>query len=295
VSIVSYFAVPLELMERHPSRATAKFIEIFERFVDAPRTERERLAAWMTHPENRGFARTAVNRMWALLFGRALVSPVDRIPLEGPWPPGMETLAQDFVANGCDLQRLIRIVAATEVFRRESLAPAEGEGDGSKTAVAKTWASFPITRLRPEQVARSISQSASLGTIDGTSDILLRIQQFGQTNSFVKRYGDQGENEFDPVSTTVPQRLLLMNGNLVSERSRENPFLNASTRIGMLAASDAAAVEAAYLAILTRPPTPAEAEHFAAVLQGSRNKERSHRMEDLYWSLFNSTEFSWNH
>jgi len=53
VSIVSYFAVPLDLMERHPSRATAKFIEIFERFVDAPRTERERLAAWgvMLPPE----------------------------------------------------------------------------------------------------------------------------------------------------------------------------------------------------------------------------------------------------
>ena len=46
VSIVSYFAVPLDLMERHPSRATAKFLEMFERFVDAPRTERERYAAW---------------------------------------------------------------------------------------------------------------------------------------------------------------------------------------------------------------------------------------------------------
>ena len=53
VSIVSYFALPLDLMERYPSRATAKFIEMFERFADAPRTERERLAAWgVTVPDS---------------------------------------------------------------------------------------------------------------------------------------------------------------------------------------------------------------------------------------------------
>ena len=46
VSIVSYFAVPLDLMEKYPSRATAKFLDMFEKFVDAPRTERQRLAAW---------------------------------------------------------------------------------------------------------------------------------------------------------------------------------------------------------------------------------------------------------
>ena len=46
ISIVSYFAVPLDLMEKYPSRATAKFLDMFEKFVDAPRTERQRLAAW---------------------------------------------------------------------------------------------------------------------------------------------------------------------------------------------------------------------------------------------------------
>ena len=52
ISIVSYFAVPLDLMEKYPSRATAKFLDMFEKFVDAPRTERQRLAAWgVTVPE----------------------------------------------------------------------------------------------------------------------------------------------------------------------------------------------------------------------------------------------------
>ncbi|MEM0969811.1 MAG: DUF1549 domain-containing protein, partial [Verrucomicrobiota bacterium] len=45
---------------------------------------RQRLAAWTTHPENEAFARTSVNRAWALLFGKPLVEPIDDIPLQGP-------------------------------------------------------------------------------------------------------------------------------------------------------------------------------------------------------------------
>ena len=42
-------------------------------------TRRERLAAWVTHPKNPYFARATVNRVWALMFGRPLVEPVDNL------------------------------------------------------------------------------------------------------------------------------------------------------------------------------------------------------------------------
>ncbi|HIL71480.1 MAG TPA: DUF1549 domain-containing protein, partial [Verrucomicrobia bacterium] len=54
---------------------------------------RQRLSMWVTHPENKAFARTTVNRIWALLFNKALIEPIDDIPLEGPYPPGMEILS----------------------------------------------------------------------------------------------------------------------------------------------------------------------------------------------------------
>ena len=256
-----------------------------EHWLPAEGKLRTRLASWVTHPENAAFSRTAVNRIWALLFGQPLVAPVDRIPLEGDLPPGLDLLARDFVAQGCDLQRLIRVIAQTEVFRRSSIP----------TDAAAAWASFPMTRLRPEQVARSIYQAASLATVDASSHILLRIQRFGETRDFVTRYGDQGAEEFEPVTATVPQRLLLMNGKLVREHAKENLIMNAATRIGALARDDAAAVEAAFLAVLTRAPSSQEAEHFTGLLRGTKRSERARRMEDLYWSLFNSTEFSWNH
>ena len=40
-------------------------------------TRRQQLSIWMASPENPYLARAAVNRVWALLFGRGLVNPVD--------------------------------------------------------------------------------------------------------------------------------------------------------------------------------------------------------------------------
>src|SRR5262249_54043709 len=156
------------------------------------------------------------------------------------------------------------------------------------------WAAFPLTRLRPEQVVGGLLQAASVETINSSSHILVRTLRYFSENDFVQRYGDTGEDEFDGRGGTIPQRLLLMNGELVHDRTKQSPF-TAATQIGWLAAADPAAVETAYLAVLTRRPTPEEAAHFQGRLNGSRGDERSRRMEDLYWTLINSTEFSWDH
>jgi hypothetical protein len=210
--------------------------------------------------------------------------------LEGTYPPGLETLAGDFVKHGYDIQRLIRVIAASDPFQRDSRAEFEVTIDHENA-----WAVFPLTRLRPEQVAGAMLQSASLSTIDADSHIIKLLTRFGQENDFVKRYGDMGENEFQDRGGTIPQRLIMLNGELVEERIKPNPVTNASTRIARLAPSDQKAVETAYLAILTRLPDPDESSYFTQQLDGVHGDERERRLADLYWTLLNSSEFSWNH
>jgi hypothetical protein len=202
----------------------------------------------------------------------------------------LELLAGDFVAHGYDLHRLIRLIAACDAFQRDSRAVFEITDE-----YEKTWAIFPLSRLRPEQISGSLIQAASLKTIDGQAHVIMRIAMFGQTNQFVQRYGDLGEDEFTARGSTIPQRLLLMNGNLVKERTQPNPLVSASTRIATLTGKPKIQVEAAYLAILTRRPTPDESRYFVARLNDLENRNRQQALEDLYWSLVNSTEFSWNH
>lgn len=253
---------------------------------------RDRLAEWITHEENEAFARATVNRAWGLIFGRPLTSPVDDIALEGPFPVGMEKMANLFRRNGHDLQGLIRVIAGTSAFRRAS-ASALPESPVTQ-AQEEAWAAFPITPLRSEQVAGSVIQASSLQAIDHSSHIIHKLRRFGETQEFVKRYGDQGESEFLETAGTIPQRLLLMNGEFVSERTQPNPFMNSSTRLANYAPENKKAVEAAFLATLTRLPEPTERDHFVALLEETKDSNREQAMEDILWSLINSTEFSWN-
>ena len=255
---------------------------------------RERLAEWVTAPDNKPFARAMVNRMWALMFNRPLVLPVDEIPLDGPFPPGMEVLADDFIAHGYDLHRLIRVIANTAVFqmRSDSANP-----DLPPSAEAEAhWAVFPLTRLRPDQMAGSVTQAASLSTLDAETNVLLRLKRSADVRNFVKRYGDVGEDSFEDGSSTIPQRLLLMNGRMIADHTEANPILSAAGRIALLSPDTPTAVETAYLAVLTRRPTHDEAAHFAAKLGELRGiRQRGRAISDLYWTLMNCTEFSWNH
>lgn len=251
---------------------------------------REQLARWITDPANKQFARATVNRLWALLLGKPLVDPVDDIPLNGPFPPALETLAADFAAHNYDMHRLIRVIVATDTFQADSQADFE-----ITEKHEQHWAVFPLTRLRPEQVAQSMIQAGQLSTIDGDAHIVWKLIKFGQTNQFVERYGDTVADEFTDRAATIPQRLLMMNGELVKERTQQNYVLNASSRIALLAPNDDAAVEAAYLAVFTRRPSSEELSLFRTRLEGTRGDERANELEDLYWTLLNSSEFSWNH
>jgi hypothetical protein len=253
--------------------------------------DRDALAQWVTHRDNQAFARATVNRVWATLTGRPLVVPIDDIPAQGPFPPGLEILSQDFASHGFDLQRLIRTIVATRVFQRDSQSKTDDVSEAHEAA----WAVFPMTQLRPEQMAASIQQACRLKAIDASSSIVSQLELFGVVNDFTNAYGDRGDDEFDEQSVTIPQRLLVMNGNFISERVDVNPIMNASTRIANLSRDDATAVESAYLATLNRSPSESEQSHFAERLHEKRGDDRARELSNLYWVLLNSSEFQWNH
>jgi hypothetical protein len=257
--------------------------------LPAEGTRRQQLAHWVTHPQNPYFARVTVNRVWALMFGRPMLDKVDDVSSVDDVPKALQLLADDFVAHQFDLRRLLRVITATDAFQRDSGADHE-----LTEAHDRTWAAFPRTQLRPEQVVGSVQQAASLTTLGGDQHIVFRLFNLGARNEFIKRYGDIGEDEFDNRSVTVPQLLLKRNGKLVHDSTKEH-ILNAATRIGWQAKDDRTAVRTACLAVLTCEPPPDVSAHFEQRLAGTTGTERSSVMEDLYWVLINSKEFSWNH
>ena len=145
-------------------------------------------------------------------------------------------------------------------------------------------------------MAGSVIQAASLGTLDSDAHVVFRIKRDIDVANFVKRYGDKGEDDFDNTGGTIPPRLLLMNCNMVTDNVKGNPLVGASTRISMLSPDNKTAVESAYLAVFTRKPSPDESAHFEGLLANTKSiQSRSSAVSDLYWTLMNATEFSWNH
>jgi hypothetical protein len=265
-------------------------------------TRRARLAAWVTDPSNRRFERAIANRVWALLFGRAFVEPVDDLP--DPSDEGrdlLDLLGEDFRQHNCDFRRLIQVVAASDPFRLSSEyeLPHDAERTPEKELAAfqevqAVWAVFPLIRLRPEQVIGSLFQSSSIQTVDQNSHLFFRTLRLIQGGQFVSEYGDLGENELLDRGGTIPQRLLLMNGELAAGPTQSNP-VNAVGRIAMFASTDEKCVNTAYLCCLSRLPSADELACLIGELRDKRGDERRGVVEDLIWTLYNSTEFSWNH
>ncbi|MBL9202296.1 MAG: DUF1549 domain-containing protein [Opitutaceae bacterium] len=82
-------------------------------------TRRERLAAWITSPDNRYFALSYVNRMWGYLMGVGLIDPLDDIRAGNP-PSNPELLAwltQEFVQGGFDVRRLQRTIVTSRTYQ----------------------------------------------------------------------------------------------------------------------------------------------------------------------------------
>ena len=263
---------------------------------------RRALATWVTHPENRRFGRAVANRVWGLMFGRAWVEPVDDLPDPDPLEPGeagdlLDRLARVFREGrggaGHDLKQLIRTVARTRAFRLDSRAPHAAD-EREFGELADLGAVFRPVRLRPEQMIGAMAQAASVRTLGRESPLFLRAVRFFREIDFVRDYGDLGEDELSGSAATVPQALLRLNGDLARELAAPSP-LNAAGRLSWFAGPPPRQIEAAFLCCLTRRPTPEETAALAPYFEPPGDGEPAYPMEDVYWTLFNAPEFSWNH
>jgi hypothetical protein len=93
--------------------------------TDAPRN-RLGLAEWLLHPEHPLTSRVTVNRYWQMLMGRGIVETADNFGSTGT-PPShpelLDWLARDFVSHGWNVQRLLKQIVLSDVYRRSSRVP----------------------------------------------------------------------------------------------------------------------------------------------------------------------------
>ena len=110
---------------------------------------------------------------------------------------------------------------------------------------------------------------------------------------FVIAFGTDENDEATTFNGTIPQALMMMNGDLVDKATsaERGSFLN---KMLSGAGTDATRVRRLFLSTLTREPTRRELAAAQQLLKENRNSPIT-AYQDLYWALLNSNEFIFNH
>jgi hypothetical protein len=85
-------------------------------------SRRAQLPAAITAPGNERFARTAANRLWAIMLGRGLIEPVDMDHAGNPpsHPELLDLLTEELAAHQFDIKWFLREVALSQTYQRSS-------------------------------------------------------------------------------------------------------------------------------------------------------------------------------
>jgi hypothetical protein len=258
---------------------------------------RERLFGWLTAPDNPYFARSFVNRVWAVYFGAGLVEPVDGFSVTNPPsnPRLLDALAADFVARGYDIRRLERLILNSRTYQRASRPVAgnlDDRGNFARSMPRPLMAEVLVDAINaalgvpgdfgPDAPRGSRAIEIATNRV-ASPDLARAFRVFGRPERAAVCDCER------PKAPALPQTLFLMTDDALLARLK-------SGRVGALAGSDrcdAEAVEALFLAALSRPPSWDEARSALDHLRTS--PDRASGLADVLWALINTREFVLNH
>lgn len=121
--------------------------------IAAGQDKRVVFADWLVAKDNPWFARAAVNREWAWLFGRGLTAEPDDM---GPHNPALSesllnALSHELVRSGYDLQSIRRLILNSRTYQ-QSFQPSAGPVEAAEAL----FACYPVRRLDAEVLADAL-------------------------------------------------------------------------------------------------------------------------------------------
>jgi hypothetical protein len=255
---------------------------------------RAAFAKWLTSADNPYFSRAMANRLWSYFLGKGIIDPVDDIRASNPPvnPELLEALNRDFVQNGFDLKRLMRVIVLSRVYQSSIVTNRWNADD-------KTNFSHALPRrLEAEQLFDAINlatgtTSKFVGLPAGTkAKQLPDVSVAG--GEFLDLFGKPAREtpcECERSSSvSLGQALNLINGPTISDA-----IANPDGRLAQLMKTnppDEKLIEEVFLATVCRMPTPKEKANAQQHLKSSAS--RLEGAQDLMWALINSPAFLFN-
>jgi hypothetical protein len=276
---------PDRLIDMQPRFLTGESVSI-----DASDVERRAaLARFMTASTNSYFARAYVNRMWTCLMGWGFypgLSDLSADEVKPRYPELLDSLAKDWVASGYDARWLFRTIMLSRAYQSQVQPPPDGR--------APVAAAVCPVRLRPEQVFEALVHALDFDENDKSipapapSSSPAITRHAGTRHMVYQAFKANPSLPSSEVTGTIPQVLVLMNSSLVHTYTLAT---GKTVLAGLLAKgqNDEEIIAALYERTLARKPTAAEQSVCRRYIE--KVGQRDEALEDIFWTLVNSTEF----
>jgi hypothetical protein len=250
-----------------------------------PFSRKEKLAEWVTAPDNPFFARAAANRVWAQFMGRGLVHPVDDLGEKSDAGNAalLKVLSKQLAEHKYDLKWYVRELVNTRTYQ----LAAEGK---LKEALPETFERARIRPLSAEELMAVMRQAT--GYDDGPMAKPDAPLPNAGEEYFLRFFGEPTNGLGDFQGSLAEHLFLNHSGNVRALIQRRKG--NFADTIATSTDPWEARVDRMFLSVLTRLPKPEEQKRFVAHLK-SDPKATDALVEEAIWVLMNTAEFRFNH
>jgi hypothetical protein len=278
-------------------RVDAKYLDGATETEGLDEDIRVKLAKWVTSPQNPWFARAIVNRVFKHYMGRGIVEPLDDFRVTNP-PTNealLDALAKDFVANGYRLKHTIRLILNSRAYQLSSVPNDTNRGD------FLNYSHYYVRRLLAEELIDSMAEVTGVqetfpGYMPGTR--AMTIPQ-GAPTYFLQTFGRLKAREViceRDNSPDVAQAMHLISGQTIQHQiTGKDGTLDHWLADKSL--TDEEITRHLFIATLVHPPNEREVAQVVASIHSGIGGPDARRQvfEDVFWSIFNSKAFIFNH
>jgi hypothetical protein len=238
--------------------------------------------------------KTIANRMWHHFLGYGFTKPIDDLgPHNTPTHPELlEYLGKEVRKNSFDLKELMKWIVLSEAYSLSSKITPSNKADDPLMGETPKFTHFYLRNMRAEELYESliVATEAQKTKGDYAEQEKLKsawLQQFNQT------FGTDEGDEQTTFNGTIPQALMMMNGDLVKKATstEAGSFLHKVANSNM---SPAAKIEFLFQSALARSPNSSEVD-IANKLVVARGGNSVAALQDIFWAALNANEFILQH
>ncbi|MEZ6035636.1 MAG: DUF1549 domain-containing protein [Planctomycetaceae bacterium] len=259
----------------------------------AGRDRREVLAEWLASPENPYFAKNLANIVWAHFLGRGIIHEVDDVRVSNPAVNAelLDELGKRFTEYNYDFRKLVRDICTSRTYQL-STTPTE-----SNASDHRNFAHAELRRIRSEVMLDCISEVTSTQDKFPGLPVGARAVQIADGNTATYFLTTFGRAKRETVCScevkmepNLSQALHLINGDTSNAKIQSGGLVAKRLEEGK---TPEEIISEIYIRCFTRKPTTEEMSTLTAIAGEQENKKEA--LEDIFWSLLNSSEFLFNH